>query len=232
MRDWVTVLSFAIACRPEAPATEVAVDFRASGRDARSALPVSSPSAGAGPAQSSALPLETAEPSFRVCECEGACQPTPQFVESVSAEQLRQCEARNRGPGVVDLLFPKGTGPTATSSGPPDLRTVEQRVLDCFLPTSGVRLRKCSALPAEIGGALPLPTRCFEDAHTRGSAAWGVTEVSFRIDTGGHAHDLRVGRDDPALLKCISKTMAGGSYLSWANEAMPVRVRYVFDRPR
>lgn len=198
------------ACAPQEPAAPT------SGAGV-TILPVDEPPVGAAEAPIAAPPV-TALPHQR-CECDGKCEPTLAFVERTTEAELLACEKRRSTKGIAE--------------GDRD-----QRVLECFFPKTGTRLRLCTIAPAEradfdayLRSAISLPRPCFDSARARG-LGWGLTEVTFRLDGGGYAQDIVVDASDSRLATCIADGLKTTPFASYAGDVTRVRFRFVFDMPR
>jgi hypothetical protein len=169
----------------------------------------------------------TPAPVFQVCDCNGSCETTEAFAARVADDELIACETDKRI--AVGSSSRGGTGAEAR----------KQRVLDCFFPKSGTRLRLCPVAPEErpdfvsyLRIAVSLPRSCFDSARIRGSEIWGATEVTFRLDSGGYAQDVRVDSSDERLAKCVADSLRRVSFATYAGEVTRVRYRLVLDMPR
>lgn len=184
----------------------------------------------AGPAQA---------PGFQKCECEGSCETTEAFIARISDDKLLACEAAAERLAAADQNSLRGVLLPPGSPAPTEAEARSQRVLDCFLPESGTRLRLCPIFPQNRGeldgylrSAIRLPRDCFGSAHARGRSPWGATEVPFRIDGGGAIQDVRVDSSDAVLAECVADGMKRASFARFAGDVTRVRYRLVFDMPR
>lgn len=179
------------------------------------------PVASADPVVTEPAPLE-----FQVCECDGSCQTTEAFGAALADDKLLACENDRR----------VGGGARSQASTAAEAR--QQRVLDCFFPKSGTRLRLCPVAPQNrtdfngyLRAAIGLPRSCFDAAKLRGPV-WGATEVTFRIDSGGKAQDVKVDSSDTRLAKCVADGVRRATFTTYAGDVERVRYRLVFDMPR
>jgi hypothetical protein len=187
------------------------------------APPIPEPSASAAPFS----PEPVTATVFQTCECDGTCETIDAFVARIGDDKLLACEADKRS----------GEGSGSREVSGPEAR--RQRVLDCFFPKSGTRLRLCPVAPQDrpdfngyLRGKVGLPRSCFDSAKVRGSQIWGATEVTFRLDSGGYAQDVRVDTSDARLAKCVADGLTRVSFATHAGDVTRVRYRLVFDMPR
>ncbi|NUP06034.1 MAG: hypothetical protein HOW73_08245 [Polyangiaceae bacterium] len=169
-----------------------------------------------------------APPTFTVCDCDGKCEDTETFLARLTDEDLSKCEAGKA----------KRSARASTGDSPQPDR--QQRALDCFFPGSGTRVRRCNTIApdnrpdfdAYLRNATSIPRRCFDVATARGLEPWGMTEINFRLGSGGYVQDIQVDATDPALSKCIAEGLERVSFATFAGDVTRVRYRLVVDKPR